>query len=315
MGKIGSALNMVMLLQNNGKMKIDEIARELEVSNRQVQEYKNELEQAGIFINSQSGKYGGYYIAPGSGYLSMPVREMDLRILDRVTDFLDESNNMYCKEYKNTVNRIKSNFKQKEFKKEEMDYFYIHPGSSLTQEKERELCKEISDAYIMKKKIKIEYKSIQSGISERIVHPYGFYSYDTDIYLIAYCEKRKEVRDFKVCRIINMSMLEDKYSINKDFDINEYTKDSIGNFKGEEIEIHLIIKEPFATVISEKRWSSKQSIKKLENGNIEFKAKMRGYNQIRSWILGMGASVTVLSPQNLVDDIKKDIKDMINSYL
>ena len=95
MGKIGAALNMVMLLQNNGKMKIEEIARELEVSNRQVQEYKSELEQAGIFINSQSGKYGGYSIAPGSRYLSIPVRDMDLSILDRVSDFLTKSNNMY----------------------------------------------------------------------------------------------------------------------------------------------------------------------------------------------------------------------------
>lgn len=37
MGKIGTALNMVMLLQSNGKMKLDEIARALEVSKRQVQ--------------------------------------------------------------------------------------------------------------------------------------------------------------------------------------------------------------------------------------------------------------------------------------
>ena len=314
MGKIGAALNMVMLLQNNGKMKIEEIARELEVSNRQVQEYKSELEQAGIFINSQSGKYGGYSIAPGSRYLSIPVRDMDLSILDRVSDFLTKSNNMYSDEYKNSINRIKSNFKKREYIDEQVKYFYIYPGSSVNKEKEIKLCEQISDAYSMKNKIEIGYKSIKSGESERVLHPYGIYNYEGDTYLIAYCEKRKEVRDFKLCRISKLNIMDEKYKIDKDFDIHEYTKNSIGNFKGEEIEIHLIIREPFATIVSEKRWSSKQSIKELSDGSIEFRARMMGYEQIKSWILGMGPSVTVLEPQKLVDDVKEDIKKMMSTY-
>ena len=314
MGKIGAALNMVMLLQNNGKMKIEEIARELEVSNRQVQEYKSELEQAVIFINSQSGKYGGYSIAPGSRYLSIPVRDMDLSILDRVSDFLTKSNNMYSDEYKNSINRIKSNFKKREYIDEQVKYFYIYPGSSVNKEKEIKLCEQISDAYSMKNKIEIGYKSIKSGESERVLHPYGIYNYEGDTYLIAYCEKRKEVRDFKLCRISKLNIMDEKYKIDEKFDIHEYTKNSIGNFKGEELDIHLIIREPFSTVVSEKRWSSKQSIKELSDGSIDFKARMMGYEQIKSWILGMGPSVTVLEPQKLVDDVKEDIKKMMSTY-
>lgn len=314
MGKIGAALNMVMLLQNNGKMKIEEIARELEVSNRQVQEYKSELEQAGIFINSQSGKYGGYSIAPGSRYLSIPVRDMDLSILDRVSDFLTKSNNMYSDEYKNSINRIKSNFKKREYIDEQVKYFYIYPGSSVNKEKEIKLCEQISDAYSMKNKIEIGYKSIKSGESERVLHPYGIYNYEGDTYLIAYCEKRKEVRDFKLCRISKLNIMHEKYKIDEKFDIHEYTKNSIGNFKGEELDIHLIIREPFSTIVSEKRWSSKQSIKELSDGSIDFKARMMGYEQIKSWILGMGPSVTVLEPQKLVDDVKEDIKKMMSTY-
>lgn len=314
MGKIGAALNMVMLLQNNGKMKIEEIARELEVSNRQVQEYKSELEQAGIFINSQSGKYGGYSIAPGSRYLSIPVRDMDLSILDRVSDFLTKSNNMYSDEYKNSINRIKSNFKKREYIDEQVKYFYIYPGSSVNKEKEIKLCEQISDAYSMKNKIEIGYKSIKSGESERVLHPYGIYNYEGDTYLIAYCEKRKEVRDFKLCRISKLNIMDEKYKIDEKFDIHEYTKNSIGNFKGEELDIHLIIRDPFATIVSEKRWSSKQSIKELGDGSIDFKARMMGYEQIKSWILGMGPSVTVLEPQKLVDDVKEDIKKMMSTY-
>ena len=56
MGKVGTAMKMMFMLRNNGRMKIKDIADRLEVSERQVQEYKDELEQAGIFIESKSGK-------------------------------------------------------------------------------------------------------------------------------------------------------------------------------------------------------------------------------------------------------------------
>ena len=41
---------------------------------------------------------------------------------------------------------------------------------------------------------------------------------------------------------------------------------------------------------------------------------MMGYEQIKNWILGMGPSVTVLSPENLVEDIRKDINKMMKVY-
>ena len=43
-------------------MKCSELASELEVTERQIQKYKADLEQAGIFITSKSGAYGGYEV-------------------------------------------------------------------------------------------------------------------------------------------------------------------------------------------------------------------------------------------------------------
>ncbi|MCK9444834.1 MAG: HTH domain-containing protein [Tissierellaceae bacterium] len=43
-------------------MKVSEIAELIEVSPRMVKEYKNDLEKAGIYINSKQGRHGGYYL-------------------------------------------------------------------------------------------------------------------------------------------------------------------------------------------------------------------------------------------------------------
>lgn len=60
--KLANTLRMMILIQSRGKMKCKELSEELEASERQIKSYKMYLEQAGIFINSTPGIYGGYEI-------------------------------------------------------------------------------------------------------------------------------------------------------------------------------------------------------------------------------------------------------------
>ena len=62
MSKIANMLNMVQILKDENIHSIKSLAQKLEVSERMVRQYKQELEQAGIYINSITGKYGGYQI-------------------------------------------------------------------------------------------------------------------------------------------------------------------------------------------------------------------------------------------------------------
>ena len=62
MSKLSNAIMLLRLLQNGKKYSIKELADEIEVSPRMIREYKNELECAGIFIESIRGPYGGYYL-------------------------------------------------------------------------------------------------------------------------------------------------------------------------------------------------------------------------------------------------------------
>lgn len=62
MSKLSNVILLLRLLQNGRKYSIKELANELEVSPRMIREYKNELECAGIFIESMRGPYGGYYL-------------------------------------------------------------------------------------------------------------------------------------------------------------------------------------------------------------------------------------------------------------
>ena len=62
MSKLSNAIMLLRLLQNGKKYSIKELADKIEVSPRMIREYKNELECAGIFIESVRGPYRGYYL-------------------------------------------------------------------------------------------------------------------------------------------------------------------------------------------------------------------------------------------------------------
>lgn len=62
MSKLSNTIMLLRLLQNGKKYSIKELSEKIEVSPRMIRQYKQELEYAGIFIESIRGPYGGYYL-------------------------------------------------------------------------------------------------------------------------------------------------------------------------------------------------------------------------------------------------------------
>lgn len=59
MSKISNVLTMLEYLSSGRKYSIQELSDLLEVTPRMIRAYKDELDKAGIFIDSLKGVYGG----------------------------------------------------------------------------------------------------------------------------------------------------------------------------------------------------------------------------------------------------------------
>ena len=62
MSKISNVILLLEYLQNGRKYNIKELSEKLEVSERMIRVYKEELEKAGIYIDTIMGPYGGYVL-------------------------------------------------------------------------------------------------------------------------------------------------------------------------------------------------------------------------------------------------------------
>ena len=67
-------------------------------------------------------------------------------------------------------------------------------------------------AIFNKNKVKIRYDSINSGITQRIIHPAELFLYIDKWYIAAFCELRNEIRLFKLENIKEYEVLEDVYT-------------------------------------------------------------------------------------------------------
>lgn len=62
MSKVSNVLTMLELLSSGKKYSIKELADNLEVSPRMIRVYKDDLELAGIYVDTIKGPYGGYVL-------------------------------------------------------------------------------------------------------------------------------------------------------------------------------------------------------------------------------------------------------------
>ena len=71
MSKISNVLSMLEYLSTGKKYSLAELSEKLEVSPRMIRIYKDEIEKAGIYIDTIKGPYGGYVLNQN---ISVPKR-------------------------------------------------------------------------------------------------------------------------------------------------------------------------------------------------------------------------------------------------
>jgi predicted DNA-binding transcriptional regulator YafY len=311
MSQIANCLRMLFFIKNRHCSKISEIANELGVNERSVRRYKEDLEQAGFYIGSQKGKYGGYFIKDDIDLFNGVLSEGEFYALTLVEEYLKKTNHVAKDDFRAFFEKIKA--KRKNCLWDESH----HMAKELTLPKNQDVTKKyllmIREAIIGNKKLQILYQSLKSEKLTRIIHPYMTYQHQGDLYVIGFCETRNDFRDFKLTRIQTMQILKESFN-RKKINLGTIMENTIGIIRGEAIHVILEIQHPMSQIIMEKQWVQNQKITPLENGEILFEAKMEGLPEIKSWILSMGGKVRVLGNEKLKDEIKKEIDAMKNFY-
>ncbi|MFZ7131147.1 MAG: helix-turn-helix transcriptional regulator [Eubacteriales bacterium] len=314
MSEIGNAMKMLVILKSRGKKTKKELSKVLEISEKQVQRYRDKLEQAGIYIESESGRYGGYFLNNDHFLWQVGMMEDEMTILELIKKKLAAEDYPFTNDYSLIIDKITATRKDTQNVSAMNAFLVKQPVASYKKEDIRDKIIDIQASILLKQKIKMKYISLSSGLKERIIHPYGIFQYGGDTYFVAFCEYRNKILDFKLNRIVEYCVFEDTFIKDKTFTFDTYLKDCFGIFKDEELNLKLKITKPFSQIVSEKIYNPNQKITHLEDDSIIYEAKMKGKTEIINWILSMRDCVTVLEPENLKVEMREVVGRMLEKF-
>ncbi|MDQ6883689.1 MAG: WYL domain-containing protein [Candidatus Dormibacteraeota bacterium] len=153
-----------------------------------------------------------------------------------------------------------------------------------------------------RKVVRIWYPTAAGPARPRSIEPYFLEPslIGHSSYVVARDRELREMRTFKLARIVRAEQTADSYRIPPDFDINRHLARAWGIFNsGEPVEVHLRFLPPAAARVRETIWHPSQQLIDGPRGAVEMRVTVAGTVEITPWILGWGDAVEVLAPVEL----------------
>ncbi|MBN2260082.1 MAG: WYL domain-containing protein [Clostridiales bacterium] len=307
MNRTALSINMLLLLKTRGKMKKKEIADALETNQRNIIEFKRELETAGYCIGYENGRYGGYFLMDRA---ILPVSNLTVNeknALKRFDEYTDYNKDFLL--YKDLKSALLKTIVANEVMNENYEVLQVVKKFPLAKDPKelQDIYLKVHTAIINRQKLKIIYHSFSSeNKNERVIHPYEMFQYNDSWYMVGRQEESEELRSFKLARISEIDIMDRKFLVDKNFDISDYINDFGIEIKGQTQRIKLKIFKPYISVVSEIIIGENQLITN-HGDHIELEVTIKGDFIVKQFILGMGSGCEVLEPLALRESMIQEI--------
>ena len=203
MSKVANMLKMIKILKDEKTHNMKDLAEKIEISPRMVKQYKNELEQAGIYIESKRGINGGYSLNKELNNIDVGLTYQELIKLKEIEQYFNDD-----QDFKKIIGKIIESYEKNI---NEADLEKINKIQEFGKINLKDTYLSLRKAINRKNKVKIKYYSNDSGLNDRVIHPAEMFYYLEEWYVAAFCEKRNSIRLFKLNDIKKYEILDDKY--------------------------------------------------------------------------------------------------------
>ena len=136
-------------------------------------------------------------------------------------------------------------------------------------------------------------------------------------YMVAYDSLEEKIKHFRVDKMLHITLTEDSRAGKeqfKKFDMAVYAKKMFGMFGGSEENVKLECSNDLVGVIID-RFGKDVTIIPVDGEHFTINVDIEVSQQFLAWVVGLGAGAKVVSPENVVDMMKKEAKKLMNQYL
>jgi predicted DNA-binding transcriptional regulator YafY len=242
---------MLELLQARGRMGGPELARRLEVGERTVRRYVAMLQEMGVPVEAERGRYGAYALRPG--FRLPPMMFTDEEALALALGLLS-ARRLGLSGVAPAVEGAQAKLERvmpEELRErvrtfEEVVIPATTPEERLPAEK---IVVTMSGAVRERKQVWMRYRSDSGQETERAVDPYAVVRGDAFWYTFGYCHLRQARRLFRLDRVISVEILDRAFDLPSGFDTPEGVLEALADMREDSWSVDVLLE----TTIGEAR--------------------------------------------------------------
>jgi len=146
--------------------------------------------------------------------------------------------------------------------------------------------------------------------------PWGLSWDDENYYLVAFDDEDKKIKHYRVDKMLHISAVDENREGQgqyKGINMADYSRKTFGMFGGEVCTVTLECHNSFAGVIID-RFGKDTTLIKSDDEHFRVNVPVAVSRQFLGWVIGLGDGVRIISPDKVVDMMKKEAKRITMAY-
>lgn len=149
-------------------------------------------------------------------------------------------------------------------------------------------------------------KALRHNGDRFVISPWALTWDDENYYMIGYDHISGLVKHYRVDKMLNIQLTDEKRDgaeLFKNFDMAVYSKETFGMYGGKEQTVTLRCNNRIAGVIID-RFGTNLPFSDVTDTHFEIRIKVHTSPLFYSWLMSFGADITILSPNEVIDEYK-----------
>lgn len=315
MSKIDNMMAILWLLKSGRKMTAKQLSEKLEMNIRTVYRYIDALSASGVPIISDSGHNGGYSLL--NDFIKSPLlfTVEEKTALLQAADFAKNAGYFLDEDLERATSKLKTHSNQDQDKRIRQHLEGLEVLSPVDKSAVEPVLKELEQGVINQISIDIVYHSGRATKPKhRLVDPYGIIYWNQNWYVIAFCHLKKEIRSFRVGRIISLIQTGKSFIRPEPFSAGEFFMNNLIPGAGNQAELMPLILGGKTSALDNlcEHWYLAHHLKERSSNQVLFLLTEEAiFNYIPNLLLPYGHSIQIIEPLGL----KKKIIEVLNELL
>jgi predicted DNA-binding transcriptional regulator YafY len=297
-------LTVLELLQSRSRLSGAELADRLDVDRRTVRRYVSALQELGVPVESEPGRYGGYRLRPGYKLPPMMFNEEEALALilgllaSRRSGLLDAAPAVEGALAK--IDRVLPDRLRGRVQAVQGALAFTTLRQPAASSNANALLS-VSEAAQENRRVWIQYRGAEE-VTERDIDPYGVVHHRGRWYVVGWCHLRHDIRVFRLDRMLALEPRDQTFSKPLDFNCADYVLESLATIQwGWPIEVLLEL----SLIDARRRIAPDMGTLEETRGGVLLRTQADALDFMARFLVQIDCPFRILHPPELQDAVRQ----------